>query len=104
MRNALEETILVDLFPKAQIDLGIQVLQADGSVLAACINAAMLAVADAGAPFFLLCCKVLRITAMDLHHRVERSCLFITSSGPICHHHCLYRLGNLVVCQDKEHH
>lgn len=49
VRNALEETILVDLFPKAQIDLGIQVLQADGSVLAACINAAMLAVADAGA-------------------------------------------------------
>ena len=50
VRNALEETILVELFPKAQIDLGIQVLQADGSVLAACINAAMLAVADAGAP------------------------------------------------------
>ena len=51
MRNALEETILVDLFPQAQIDLGIQVLQADGSVLAACINAAMLAVADAGEPY-----------------------------------------------------
>ena len=49
MRNALEETILVDLFPRAQIDVAIQVLQADGSVLAACINTAMLAVADAGA-------------------------------------------------------
>ena len=52
VRNALEETILVDLFPRAQIDVAIQVLQADGSVLAACINTAMLAVADAGAPPF----------------------------------------------------
>ena len=50
VRNALEETILTELFPKAQIDVGIQVLQADGSVLAACMNAAMLAVADAGEP------------------------------------------------------
>ena len=58
MRNALEETILVDLFRKAQIDLGIQVLQADGSVLAACINAAMLAVADAGAALHTLCSTV----------------------------------------------
>ena len=58
VRNALEETILADLFPRAQIDVGIQVLQADGSVQAACINAAMLAVADAGAPWCLLCSKV----------------------------------------------
>ena len=40
----------MDLFPRAQIDVAIQVLQADGSVLAACLNTAMLAVANAGAP------------------------------------------------------
>ncbi len=50
VRNALEGTILTELFPKAQIDVGLQVLQTDGSVLAACLNAAMLAVADAGKP------------------------------------------------------
>ncbi len=65
MRNALEETILVELFPKAQIDLGIQVLQADGSVLAACINAVMLAVADAGAPILLSTAVVLCSVAME---------------------------------------
>jgi ribonuclease PH len=57
VRNALEETISTELFPKAQIDVGIQVLQADGSVLAACMNAAMLAVADAGEPLPLLICQ-----------------------------------------------
>ena len=78
MRNALEETILVEVFPKAQIDLGIQVLQADGSVLAACINAAMLAVADAGASHQIyhkcnrnLSQKVLCAAAMDLQRRDE---------------------------------
>ncbi len=70
VRNALEETILVELFPKAQIDLGIQVLQADGSVLAACINAAMLAVADAGAPLLTSTAMALCTVTMDLQHRL----------------------------------
>ncbi len=50
VRGALEQTILVDLLPRAQVDICIQVLFADGGVAAACINAALLAVADAGAP------------------------------------------------------
>ena len=49
MRGALEQTILVELLPRAQVDVCVQVLYADGGVSAACINAAMLAVADAGA-------------------------------------------------------
>ena len=64
VRNALEETILVDLFPRAQIDLGIQVLQADGSTLAASINAAMLAVADAGE---LLSCALQQCPVLHGH-------------------------------------
>ncbi len=66
VRNALEETILVDLFPRAQIDVAIQVLQADGSVLAACINTAMLAVADAGAPPSRLGAPSERVTLVHL--------------------------------------
>ena len=49
VRGALEQTILVELLPRAQVDICVQVLFADGGVPAACINAAMLAVADAGA-------------------------------------------------------
>ena len=48
MRSALEHTILLDLFPRAQIGVNVQVLQADGGVMGACINAAMLALANAG--------------------------------------------------------
>ncbi|EIE24670.1 ribosomal protein S5 domain 2-like protein [Coccomyxa subellipsoidea C-169] len=50
IRSALEHTILLDLFPRAQIGVSVQVLQADGGVLGACINAAMLALANAGIP------------------------------------------------------
>lgn len=49
IRGALEQTILLELFPRSQVDVCIQVLHADGGVLGACINAAMLAAADAGA-------------------------------------------------------
>lgn len=48
IRGALEQTALLELFPRAQIDVAVQVLRADGGVLGACINAAMLAAADAG--------------------------------------------------------
>ena len=56
VRGALEQTILVELLPRAQVDVCIQVLFADGGVAAACINAAMLAVADAGAPGLAVVC------------------------------------------------
>jgi exosome complex component RRP41 len=56
----MEQNILLDLFPRAQIDICLQVLQADGGILCACINAAMLAVADAGVlPFETSCSWIL---------------------------------------------
>ena len=62
---------MTELFPKAQIDVGIQVLQADGSVLAACMNAAMLAAADAGEPLPLLICQYRPLQA---HMMASTSC------------------------------
>jgi exosome complex component RRP41 len=50
VRDALEQTVLVELLPRAQIDVAVQVLNADGGVRAACVNAAFLALADAGVP------------------------------------------------------
>lgn len=50
IRNTLEDTILLELMPRTQIDVYVQVLQADGGTRCACINAAFLALADAGIP------------------------------------------------------
>lgn len=48
IRNALEQTIQLEEYARSQIDVNVQVLQADGGTRCACINAAMLALADAG--------------------------------------------------------
>jgi len=49
-RLALEPSIFLDDFPKATIDVFIEILQADGSTRVTGINAASLALADAGVP------------------------------------------------------
>ncbi|GIL81470.1 hypothetical protein Vretimale_1022 [Volvox reticuliferus] len=50
IRNTLEQTILTELMPRSQIDVYVQVLQADGGTRCAAINAAVLALAAAGVP------------------------------------------------------
>ena len=55
VREAFQANIQTELFPKSRIDLFIHVLQADGGILSAALNAAFLAVADAGIPMHDLC-------------------------------------------------
>uniref|UniRef100_J3MVV6 Uncharacterized protein n=1 Tax=Oryza brachyantha TaxID=4533 RepID=J3MVV6_ORYBR len=50
IRQTMEASILTHLMPRSQINIFVQVLQADGGTRAACINAATLALADAGIP------------------------------------------------------
>jgi exosome complex component RRP41 len=50
IREALEPSVFVDLYPRAGIDVFIEVLQADGGTRCASITAASLAIADAGIP------------------------------------------------------
>ncbi|KAK0585778.1 hypothetical protein LWI29_033924 [Acer saccharum] len=50
IRQSMEACIMTDLMPRSQIDIFVQVLQADGGTRSACINAATLALADAGIP------------------------------------------------------
>lgn len=50
IRQTMEACILIDQIPRTQIDIFVQVLQADGGTRSACINAASLALADAGIP------------------------------------------------------
>jgi exosome complex component RRP41 len=50
IREALEPAIFVEYFPRTTIDIYIEVLQADGGSRCASINAASLALANAGVP------------------------------------------------------
>lgn len=50
IKQTMEAAILLQLLPRTQIDIFVQVLQADGGTRCACINAATLALADAGVP------------------------------------------------------
>ena len=50
LREALEAAVLTELYPRTTIDIFIEVLQADGGTRTASLNAASLALADAGIP------------------------------------------------------
>lgn len=54
MTNALEETlkdvIMISTFPRSEVDIFVEVLNADGGIMAASFNAVMLALISAGIP------------------------------------------------------
>lgn len=50
LRDALEATVLASLHPRSRLDVCVSVLAADGGWLAAAVNAASAALADAGVP------------------------------------------------------
>jgi ribonuclease PH len=50
VREAFEAAILVQLYPNSEIAIYLQIIQFDGGRTAACINAANLAIIDAGIP------------------------------------------------------
>ncbi|KIH61663.1 3' exoribonuclease family, domain 1 [Ancylostoma duodenale] len=50
IEKTFEGAVLTHLFPTSQIDIYCQIIQSDGSHLAACVNAASLAMSDAGIP------------------------------------------------------
>ncbi len=58
IKEALEPAIFVELYPRATIDVYVEVIQADGSTRCAGISAAALALADAGIPMRDLVCSI----------------------------------------------
>jgi exosome complex component RRP41 len=50
MRSALEPAVFLERYPRASIDVYLEVLEADGGTRCACINAAAVALVDAGIP------------------------------------------------------
>ncbi|GBG32609.1 Exosome complex component RRP41 [Hondaea fermentalgiana] len=76
VQDTFTQVIQTELFKGSQIDITIHILQADGGVLAACVNATTAALIHAGVPMvdFVTCCNVgyLDHTALlDLNHVEE---------------------------------
>eukprot|EP01104_Vermistella_antarctica_P006272 TRINITY_DN1698_c0_g1_i1.p1 TRINITY_DN1698_c0_g1~~TRINITY_DN1698_c0_g1_i1.p1 ORF type:complete len:307 (-),score=77.11 TRINITY_DN1698_c0_g1_i1:117-1037(-) len=73
LRSTLENDVLATLHPRTAISVVIQVVNDDGSMLAVMLNAAVLALIDAGVPMKSLlvsiCCAVIRtpISAPDMN-------------------------------------
>ncbi|KAF9024942.1 hypothetical protein BDZ89DRAFT_1135764 [Hymenopellis radicata] len=58
IKSTFEPVVQTTLYPRSQIDIFVQVLQQDGGLLQACINATTLALASAGIPLYDFVCAV----------------------------------------------
>ncbi|KAI9357840.1 putative exosomal 3'-5 [Pilaira anomala] len=56
IRQTFEPVILTSQFPRTQIDIYLQIFQNDGGLLQSCINAATMALVDAGIPMLDYVC------------------------------------------------
>ncbi|KAM9317533.1 exosome complex component RRP46 isoform 2-T2 [Pholidichthys leucotaenia] len=58
LRQTCEASLLLSLHPRSSLTLVLQVLHDDGSLLSCCLNAACMALMDAGLPMSCLFCGV----------------------------------------------
>lgn len=58
IKSTFEPVVQTSIYPRSQIDIFVQVLQQDGGLLQACINATTLALANAGIPLLDFVCAV----------------------------------------------
>ncbi|RUP52368.1 hypothetical protein BC936DRAFT_145609 [Jimgerdemannia flammicorona] len=78
IKQTFEPVIKTTLYPRSQIDIYLQILQHDGGDLQACINAATLALIDAGLPMIDYVCactagSIDKEPIVDLNHVEESS-------------------------------
>ncbi|KAF9103881.1 Exosome complex component RRP41 [Mortierella sp. AM989] len=78
LKQTFEPVVIATLYPRSQIDIYLQVIQQDGGVLQACINAATMALIDAGISMtdYVCACTagwVEREPVIDLNHIEESS-------------------------------
>ncbi|EDV28699.1 Exosome complex component RRP41 [Trichoplax sp. H2] len=101
MREIFQSAILTDLYPKSQIDIHVQILQADGGNYSACINAATLALMDAGVPMkdFICSCTASLVdskTIIDVNNSEE-----LHFSNPLLTLAILPTSEEIILCQMK---
>ncbi|XP_043990340.1 exosome complex component RRP41 [Gambusia affinis] len=60
LKQTFEAAVMTQLFPRSQIDIYVKILQSDGGNYSVCVNAATLAVIDAGIPMrdYVCACTV----------------------------------------------
>ncbi|CAN9503506.1 unnamed protein product [Ophioblennius macclurei] len=58
LKQTFEAAVMTQLYPRSQIDIYVKILQSDGGNYSACVNAATLAVVDAGIPMRDYVCAV----------------------------------------------
>lgn len=58
IKSTFEPVVQTNLYPRSEIDIFVQVLQQDGGLLQACINATTLALMNAGIPMLDFVCAV----------------------------------------------
>ncbi|KAI9282146.1 putative exosomal 3'-5 [Umbelopsis sp. AD052] len=78
IRQTFEPVVQTSQFPRSQIDIYLQVLQHDGGTLQACINAATMALIDAGIPMIDYVCAstagcIDKQPVLDLNYLEESS-------------------------------
>ncbi|KAL1919349.1 uncharacterized protein VTP21DRAFT_2042 [Calcarisporiella thermophila] len=78
VKQTFEPVVMTTLFPRSQIDIYLQILQHDGGTLQACINAATVALIDAGIPMIDYVCACTggcleKQPVLDLNHIEESS-------------------------------
>ncbi|CAH1364711.1 hypothetical protein MTP99_001081 [Tenebrio molitor] len=77
LKQALTAAIKTELYPWSQIDVYVEVLHADGGIYPACVNAATLALVDAGIPLKEYVCACTASLAnndvpmLDISHQEE---------------------------------
>lgn len=98
IRQAFESVIQLHLFPKSQIDIYVQVLQADGGVLCTAVNASTLAMIDAGIPIrdFVCACTVSYIHSTPL---LDINYVEDTANGALLSLAILPNSGNVCIMQ-----
>ena len=95
LQKALEATVLTHLFPRSQIDVFVHVLQADGGAECAAVNAATLALCDAGIPMreLVVACAAGHLAG---HTLVDLNYLEESAGGPVVPVSLLPRANKLV--------
>uniref|UniRef100_A0A673JYD4 Exosome component 4 n=1 Tax=Sinocyclocheilus rhinocerous TaxID=307959 RepID=A0A673JYD4_9TELE len=78
LKQTFEAAVLTELYPRSQIDIYVKILQADGGNYSACVNAATLALVDAGIPMRDYVCACTDTPLADLCHAEE------TETSPCC--------------------
>ncbi|KAJ1674780.1 Exosome non-catalytic core component [Spiromyces aspiralis] len=78
IKQTFEPVVMTTLYPRSQIDIYLHLFQHDGGTLEACINAATLALIDAGIPMLDYVCActagyVENTPILDLNHVEEAS-------------------------------